>query len=102
LGALRERGSGWSGAHAEGAGAWGEAGRERMLKVRERGGKRVGSGTLRDRAGSGNLGSGERFGRSGARPGVRFRDAPTRSADRGSGPGGGGGGDASATWVQLP
>jgi hypothetical protein len=50
-----------------------------------------GSGTVRDRAGSGDLGSGARFGRSGARTGPRFRDAPARSADRGSGPGGGGG-----------
>jgi hypothetical protein len=49
-----------------------------------------GSGTVRDRAGSGILGSGARFGRSGARPGARFRDAPARSAVRGSGPGGGG------------
>jgi hypothetical protein len=75
-------------------------GRERVLKVRERGGKRVGSGTLPDRARSRNLGSGARFGRSGARSGARFgrsgarsgarfRDAPARSADRGSGPGGG-------------
>jgi hypothetical protein len=38
--------------------------------------------------------TGARFGRVEAREGARFRDAPARSALRGSGPGGG---DASAT-----
>jgi hypothetical protein len=60
-----------------------------------------GSGTVRDRAGSGILGSGARFGRSGARPGARFRDAPARSAVRGSGPGGGGGGRFGNTGFEV-
>jgi hypothetical protein len=71
--------------------------------VRERGSRRVGSGScsfesgpgasgsvaLRQRVGSVRDRSGARFGRSRAWGGARFRDAPARSAVRGSGPEGG-------------